>query len=297
MPRFIVEAYVHREPKHAWRTGVILERANCRALIRGDIHGRNVTIRVTGPGRGGRRELLGIIREYFERIHKSYEKLPVTELVPLPGYPTVTIPYVDLLDYEAAGDNEYKVVVERRPVKLSVKDLLDGVDLPGAPRSRAADRRKEEFAPSGALSVFISYSHKDERFRDQLRGALTAYERKGELICWDDTRIEAGQGWEPEILGNLERADIIVLLLSNDFIRSDYCMQKEMQRALERDAAGQCAIVPVVVRACPFTKLELGQIQAIQPKGKPVKTHKDRDAAWLEVTKQLDRVITRLKKR
>src|SRR5690242_7460152 len=113
-------------------------------------------------------------------------------------------------------------------------------------------------------------------------------------MAWDDTRIEAGQKWEPEILGNLERADIIVLLLSNDFIRSDYCMLKEMQAARERDAAGGCAIVPIVVRACAFQRLELGQIQAILPRGKPIKQHRDRDAAWLEVTKQLDRVIARL---
>jgi hypothetical protein len=99
-----------------------------------------------------------------------------------------------------------------------------------------------------------------------------------------------------EILRNLEHASIIVLLLSNDFIRSDYCMQNEMQRAIERDAAGECAIVPIVVRACQFAKLELGKIQAILPKGKPIRQHKDRDAAWLEVTKQLDRVIAKLKR-
>ncbi|MCE9611671.1 MAG: TIR domain-containing protein [Chthoniobacter sp.] len=299
LPRFIVETYVHREPKHAWRTGVVLERANCRALVRGDVLGRTVTIRVTGAGTG-QRELLGIIREHFERIHRSFEKLPVTELVPVPGHPGVLVPYEELLDYESAGDDEYKVVVNtgerhffaRMPVKFSVKKLLDGFDVPGANR---ADRGPRLFDP--ALSLFISYSHKDDLLRDELRGALIAYERKSEIQSWDDTRIEAGQKWEPEILGNLERADIVVLLLSNDFIRSDYCMLKEMEAARKRDAAGQCAIVPIVVRACPFTKLELGQIQAIQPGGKPIKQHRDRDAAWLEVTRQLDRVIARLKKK
>ena len=88
-----------------------------------------------------------------------------------------------------------------------------------------------------------------------------------------------------------------MLLLSNDFIRSDYCMQKEMKRAIERDAADECAIIPIVVRSCRFDKLEVGQIQAILPDGKAIKQHKDRDAAWLEVTKQLDRVLARLRKR
>jgi hypothetical protein len=55
-------------------------------------------------------------------------------------------------------------------------------------------------------------------------------------------------------------------------------------------------LVPVVVRACRFDKLELGKIQAIMPGGKPIKQHTDRDRAWVEVTKQIDRVIARLKK-
>lgn len=305
LPRFIVETYVHREPKHAWRTGVVLERANCRAFVRGDVLGRTVTIRVTGTG-NGQRELLGIIREHFERIHKSFEKLPVTELVPVPGHPDVAVPYVELLAYEAVGDDEYKVVIDvgeaylhhRQPVKFSVKKLLDGVDLPGMARGDRLDiARAATFYAGVERSLFISYSHKDELFRDQLRGALIAHERKGEIEVWDDTRIEAGQKWEPEILGNLERADIIVLLLSNDFIRSDYCMQKEWEVAKKRDSADECAIVPVVVRACAYEKLDLGQLQAIIPNGKPIKQHRDRDAAWLEVTKQLDRVIARLKAR
>jgi len=69
-----------------------------------------------------------------------------------------------------------------------------------------------------------------------------------------------------------------------------------MQVARERDKAGKCAIVPIVVRACRYDRLELGQLQAILPNGKPIKQNKDRDAAWLEVTKQLDKVIARLKR-
>ena len=291
-PRFIVETYVHREPKHVWRTGVVLQRANCRALVRGDIQGRKVTIRVTGPG-GGRRELLGIIREHFERIHGDYEKLPVTAVVPIPGYPEADVEHELLLTYERSRRDAIVVKVGDELREFSVRQLLDGVDLPGVSRVLERERIKGADRPS----LFISYSHKDELFRDELVGALTAYERKGELAVWDDTKIIPGQKWEPEILGKLERAHIIVLLLSNDFIRSDYCIQKEMKRAIERDRAGECAIIPIVVRSCRVDKLEVGQIQAILPHGKPIKQHRDRDAAWLEVTKQLDRVLATLKKR
>ena len=289
LPRFIVETYFLREPKLVWRTGAVLERANCRALVRGDIQGRQVVIRVTGVG-NGQRELLGIIREHFERIHRSFEKLPVTELVPIPKYPQITVPYKELLAYERAGDDEYKVVIDRAPVKFSVAELLDGVDLPG---SRDAVIQEAIFELVAVPLLFISYAHEDERFRDELRGALTPYERTRTLQIVDDTCIVAGQKWEDEILSKLDAADIVILLLSNDFIRSDYCFRKEMQMARERDRAGECTIVPIVVRACAYQKLELGQLQAILPNGKPIKQNKDRDAAWLEVTKQLDKVIAR----
>ena len=296
LPRFIVETYVHREPRYAWRTGVVLERAHCRALVRGDVQGRTVTIRVAGTGQG-RRELLGIIREHFERIHRTFEKLPVTELVPIPKHPDVLVPYADLLDYEADGDDEYKVVIDRRPVKFSVTELLDGVDIPGArrPSDRAVPFHREFLRERDSLTLFISYSHKDERYRDELRSALTAYERRGEVTSWDDTCIRPGQQWEHELLDKLERADIVVLLLSNDFISSDYCTLNEMKRALERDAAGENAVVPVVVRSCAFHKIELGKIQAIIPGGRPINKHRDRDGAWLEVTNKLNPVIADLK--
>ena len=211
--------------------------------------------------------------------------------MPIPKYSQIAVPYEELLAYERAGDDEYKVVIDRMPVKFSVAELLDGVDLPGY-------REGIQNVPPGAIfelvavpRLFISYAHEDERFRDELRGALTPYERTKTLQIDDDTCILPGQRWEDELLSKVERADIMVLLLSNDFIRSDYCFQKEMQIARERDQAGDCTIVPIVVRACAYEKLELGELQAILPNGKPVKQNKDRDAAWLEVTKQLDKVI------
>lgn len=299
LPRFIVETYVLREPKYAWRSGVILERANCRALVRGDIQGRTVTIRVAGI-EPARRELLGIIREHFERIHKSYEKLPVTEMVPIPGFPDAHVKHDLLLKYEKANRDEIAVEVGEELKNLSVKELLDGVDAPGVLRGKAAQISNlfehERMDTGDALSLCISYAHKDERYRDAFRGAITVYERRGELVVWDDTKILPGQAWEPEIMKNLARASIIVFLLSNDFIRSDYCIQKEVKVALERDSRAQCTIIPIVVRACQFSKLELGRLQAIVPNGKAIKQHRDRDAAWLEVTRQLELVMVELKK-
>jgi internalin A len=291
LPRFIVETYVHREPKLVWRTGVVLERANCRALVRGDIQGRKVSIRVSGTG-NGRRELLGIIREHFERIHNTYEKLPVTELVPIPEHADAQVKHELLLKYERSGRSTIAVEVGEELRDFSVTELLDGIDLPGAPR--AASPASMKASARGRLPLFISYSHKDVVFMDQLRGALVPYERTGDLQVWADPLIEPGDEWEESINTNLDRAAIIVLLLSNDFIRSYYCIEKELARALERRESGGAAIIPVVVRASRFDKLPIGRIQAIQPDGKPIDEHEKPDRAWYEVTKELDRVIARL---
>jgi internalin A len=292
LPRFIVETYVHREPKRAWRTGVVLERAHCRALVRGDVQGRTVTICVAGVG-NGRRELLGIIREHFERIHASYEKLPVTEMVPIPAFPGARVKHELLLKYERSGRDTIAVEIGDELRDFPVKELLDGVDLPGMARGPGMGMR--EVPPE--FSLFISYAHKDSAFLDQLRGALVPYERTNKLAVWADPLIEAGQEWESEIFTNLGRAHIVILLLSNDFLRSYYCMEKELARAVQRERKGECAIVPVVVRACRFDMLPLGKIQAIQPEDKPIDEHEKRDRAWLAVTRQLDRVLARLQKR
>jgi hypothetical protein len=254
-----------------------------------------VTIWVVGPNCGGRRELLGILREYFERIHRSYEQLPVTEMVPIPGYPNIHVKHELLLKYQWHGRETIPIDTGYDLQDFSVNELLDGVDLPNSPRIN----RKNAIQifggkAAGQISLFISYSHKDSSYMDQFRAALVPYERTGELEVWADPLIEPGQKWQEEISTRLNRAEIVVLLLSNDFINSYYCMDKELESAVERQIKGVCEIVPVVIRACRYDKLVLGETQAIIPYNKPIDEHDKKDPAWLEVTKQLDKVIARL---
>jgi internalin A len=292
LPRFIVATYVHRKPGLVWRSGVVLERGNCQALIRGDILGRQIAIRVNGVG--SRRELLGIIREHFERIHQTYEKLPVTEIVPVPKHPATHVKHELLLKYERDGRKEIAVEVGDGLLDVRVKELLDGVDLPGKRRMSVA---WDPLRRDAAVPVFVSYSRKDGTLLDQLRAALVPYERVGKLRIWADMLTEAGEKWEDQIVGHLDQAEIVVLLLSNDFLASAYCMEVELPRVLERQAKGECVIVPIEVRACRYDLLPIGEIQAIRPGGNPIEEHENRDRAWLEVTKELDRVLATRKAR
>lgn len=139
-----------------------------------------------------------------------------------------------------------------------------------------------------ALSkVFFSYSHADEALRDQLEKQLAMLKRQGLIESWHDRRIIAGNEVDNEISAQMEGADIILLLVSSDFLASDYCYEREMTRALERHHAGVAKVIPVILRACDWHAAPFGRLLATPPDGKPVTQWPDRDQAFLEVAKSI----------
>jgi hypothetical protein len=140
-------------------------------------------------------------------------------------------------------------------------------------------------------SVFVSYSHEDERFRQGLTVALALLRRNGQISFWDDRKILPGQEWGREIDKNLETANIVLLLVSPDFIASDYA-HSEMERALERHESGSAIVVPIIIRACDWLNSPIGELQALPKEGRPVKSWRDPDPAWLDVTQGLRQLIS-----
>jgi hypothetical protein len=98
------------------------------------------------------------------------------------------------------------------------------------------------------VRVYCSYSHNDERLLNQLEPHLKVLQRQGIIEAWTDKRIVPGDTWADRIDEKLERADLILFLVSSDFIASDYCYDIEVKRALERHASGQGLVIPVIVR-------------------------------------------------
>lgn len=172
----------------------------------------------------------------------------------------------------------------------------DGAPIEPSPRARVPQPAVPAPASSGALPVFIAYSHEDLPLRQQLENALAPYRRAGKLDVFVDHRLEPGEAWETELLASLAQARIVMLILSNDFLASEYCMTKELPQALEQRRQGRSEVVPILARPCRFEVIEeLGAIQVIQPHGHSVADHPHRDKAWHAVTQQLDRVIARVK--
>lgn len=143
------------------------------------------------------------------------------------------------------------------------------------------------------MLVFFSYSHKDDRYRQELQVHLTALQRqmRGDKLLWDDRKILPGRNWQEEIEDKLDSADIVILLVSPHFIASDYCYTLEMERALERHTSGMVHVVPVIVRPCDWKHTPLGALQALPEDGHPITTARNRDSAWNEVVEGIRRLI------
>lgn len=134
-------------------------------------------------------------------------------------------------------------------------------------------------------SVFFSYAHADEALRDQLEKQLALLKRQGIIETWHDRRIGAGAEFAREIDEHVDSDDIILLLVSPDFLDSDYCYEREMARALERHESGDAIVIPVILRPCEWHHAPFGKLNATPPDGRPITKFADRDDAMLEVAK------------
>jgi hypothetical protein len=143
-------------------------------------------------------------------------------------------------------------------------------------------------------SVFFSYSHADEALRDQLEKQLSILRRQGVIETWHDRRIGAGEEIDKAISENLVSADIILLLISPDFINSDYCYDREMTVAMERHERGEAIVIPVILRACQWHGAPFGKLNATPPDGRPITQAVDRDQAFLEVANAVQAAAKRL---
>lgn len=144
------------------------------------------------------------------------------------------------------------------------------------------------------IEVFFSYSHQDQALRDKLAVQLTSLQREGLIAQWHDRKITGGSDWAKEIDTHLNTAQIILLLISADFIASDYCYEKEATRALKRHDAGQARVIPVILRPCDWQHPPLNQLQALPTDGKPVTSWRNQDEAFLNIVKGIRKVVSQI---
>ncbi|WP_059002295.1 phosphorylase family protein [Leptolyngbya sp. NIES-2104] len=141
------------------------------------------------------------------------------------------------------------------------------------------------------VEIFFSYAHEDEVLRDKLATHLTTLQRQGIIRQWHDRQIGAGKEWEGEIDRHLNTAHVILLLVSADFIASDYCFDKEVKRAMERHAVGEARVIPIVLRPVDLDGMPFNKLQTLPKDRKPVTTWANQDEAFLDIAKGIRTAI------
>jgi hypothetical protein len=151
---------------------------------------------------------------------------------------------------------------------------------------------QDDITMTGA-KLFYSYSSADEQLRAELETHLSLMVREAIVETWSFRNIDAGNDWKKTIDANLDTADVILLLISANFIASNYCWDIEMKRAVERHENGEAIVIPVILKACDWHTAPFAKFQALPDSAKPVSSWRPRDRAWENVVAGLRRVIAR----
>jgi tetratricopeptide (TPR) repeat protein len=152
-------------------------------------------------------------------------------------------------------------------------------------------RMSEDIRSNEPVEVFYSYAHKDEKLRIELDKHLSILKRQNIITGWHDRKIIGGDDWKDEIDKHLNTAKVILLLISADFLASDYCYGIEVERALERNAAGEARVIPVVLRAVYWKGALFRNLQALPTDGKAVTSWQNRDEAFTNITEGIAKAI------
>lgn len=143
------------------------------------------------------------------------------------------------------------------------------------------------------ITLFISHAHSDKDLLDDLANHLAVLERKGLVCLWSRNDIVPGTERDVAIQDHLSVADLILLLVSSDFLASDDCIQ-EVEHTMKRQRAGETYVLPILLRPAEWQVAPFGTLQALPSNGKPVTLWQNQDEAFSDIVKGIRAVIRRL---
>src|SRR6266702_3567339 len=141
------------------------------------------------------------------------------------------------------------------------------------------------------LKLFYCYAHQDKDLRDELEHHLSTLKRLNQITTWHDREISPGNEWSNEIELQLSMTDIILLLISPDFIASDYCYSIEMQRSLEKHNAGISRVIPIIIRPVDWEETPFSKLQMLPTNILPVTSWQNRDEAYRDIAKGIRKAV------
>ena len=163
-------------------------------------------------------------------------------------------------------------------------------------RTKGAIDNNYFYNPDKMMSVFFSYSHKDEEIKRKLDTALSSLKRSKKVTTWNDREIMPGTAWDDKIKRELGQANLILLLISADFLASDYIWNGEKKSAIKRHENKEAIVIPIFCRSCDFTDMPFSSIQGLPTDAKPLSLFEDIDEGLAIVAKGIRKVIDALNK-
>jgi internalin A len=282
LPRFIVRSHTLSEKQPRWLRGVVLARGNARALVRGDHEGRVTDVFALGDEIEDRVWLTEFILSEMRVLN---DKLPVRTFVGSEDQPGA---WTELELLRDADRNNEATRTERSAdgstVLVDVKQTLREVET------------AEASAPGvDPLPLFICYAHLDERAVKQLIPGLKVLARRGYVEPWRDTDLVPGENWDDTIKERLSRAQIILFMVSQAFLASDYITHKERPLAMELVDEKKAVVVPVILSACSHDAEDFARFENLPRKGKPVSSYSPRSAAWALVEAGIKKAVEKMR--
>ncbi len=145
------------------------------------------------------------------------------------------------------------------------------------------------------IHIFYSYAQRDEALVKELENHLSALKRQGHITAWHKHNISAGTEWSSEINKNLNTANIILLIISADFIASDYCYGVEMEQALARHDAKDARVLPIIARPVDMEGSPFSKLQALPSNGLPINKWTTQDDAFVDIVQGIRKVVDELR--
>jgi len=212
-----------------------------------------------------------------------------------------SIPFSNKGEYFAWAEG--KLIPSRDPFLERLEDFVEAVrQVAKTPTEASGGSERDNIQETSKttkrkveairVQVFISYSHKDERWLSDLLKHLKPYVRDESITAWSDRQITPGSKWLPEIEEALALTKVAVLLVTPDFLASDFIHEKELGPLLKEAEKGGVRILWIPVRACSYKKTPLKNYQAVIDPDKPLVNFRlNRDKTWVSICEEIERAV------